>query len=123
MAETVREVVDAWANDICRAVCELPDRTSPEDQPLMLLVTTEELHSIVVEAWNRRPPDPAVTELVEALTECLAADDAMVAFLLVADPKVVGESKWSAQHIERSARRRRATGAARALLAKHAAKP
>lgn len=37
------------ANLICRDVCELPDRSSPDDDPDMLLVTTEELHAICVD--------------------------------------------------------------------------
>lgn len=49
-AEGIRaETIEATANDICRDVCELGDRTSPDDQPNMLLVTTEELHAIVTE--------------------------------------------------------------------------
>ena len=32
---------------IVRDICELPDRTSPEDQPDMLLVTEEELRIIL----------------------------------------------------------------------------
>lgn len=32
---------------IIRDICELPDRTSPEDQPDMLMVTEEELRIIL----------------------------------------------------------------------------
>ncbi len=34
-------------NDILRDVAELPDRTSPEDQPHMMLVTVDELRAIL----------------------------------------------------------------------------
>jgi hypothetical protein len=41
----------AWAagiaEQVCRDVAELPDRTSPEDQPDMMLVTAEELAEII----------------------------------------------------------------------------
>lgn len=39
--------VSAVATKVTNAVCELPDRTSPEDQPDMLMVTVDELHLIV----------------------------------------------------------------------------
>lgn len=35
------------ATAIIRDVAELPDRTSPEDQPEMMLVTAEELRAIL----------------------------------------------------------------------------
>jgi hypothetical protein len=41
---------------IVRDVAELPDRTSPEDQPDMMLVTADELRSIVCAALTRVPP-------------------------------------------------------------------
>lgn len=41
--------LDTLAEKITRDVCELPDRTSPEDQPEMLLVTADELAAIVVQ--------------------------------------------------------------------------
>lgn len=34
-------------HDIIRDVAELPDRTSPEDQPDMMLVTADELEAIL----------------------------------------------------------------------------
>jgi hypothetical protein len=61
--------LDALGNDICRDVCELPDRTSPEDQPLMLQVMTEELHGIVTE--RVRPLLTALTEERERLRAAL----------------------------------------------------
>lgn len=59
------------ADRICRDVADLPDRTSPDDQPEMMLVTGEELHGIVMNAleattlppaaagggWRQVPPD------------------------------------------------------------------
>jgi hypothetical protein len=60
----------------------------------------------------------AAPDLFEALEEYLAADDAMAAFLLGADPKALGEMEWRGQHSERSTRRRNATTAARAAIAK-----
>lgn len=36
------------AEEIVREVAELPDRTSPEDQPEMMLVTADELKAIVI---------------------------------------------------------------------------
>lgn len=37
---------------IVLAVSELPDRTSPEDQPDMMLVTADELEAIVERVWE-----------------------------------------------------------------------
>jgi hypothetical protein len=42
------------ADVIVLAVAELPDRDSPEDQPDMMLVTSEELRNIVIDALT--PP-------------------------------------------------------------------
>lgn len=36
-----------FADLVVRAVAELPDRTSPEDQPEMMLVTPDELRAII----------------------------------------------------------------------------
>ncbi len=41
------DVVEVLAQTIVRDVAELPDRTSPDDWPEAMLVTSEELHSIV----------------------------------------------------------------------------
>jgi hypothetical protein len=65
--------LDALGNDICRDVCELPDRTSPEDQPLMLQVMTEELHGIVTE--RVRPLLTALTDMRAALKPFAAVAD------------------------------------------------
>lgn len=52
---------DAIATVVCRQVAELPDRSSPEDWPEAMLVTHEELDSIVFEAVNaaQSSPQPA----------------------------------------------------------------
>lgn len=64
------EAVDRVANDVCRDVCELPDRSSPEDQPSMLLVTTDELHGIVAERVSSFLSMRVETERGEAIEEC-----------------------------------------------------
>lgn len=38
---------DQFVNAVLRDVAELPDRTSPEDEPDMMLVTAEELKTIL----------------------------------------------------------------------------
>lgn len=57
---------------IVRDVAELPDRTSPEDQPDMMLVTAEELASIVREHLRSAPAGRAV----EALRDLVRWHDA-----------------------------------------------
>lgn len=59
----------------------------------------------------------AASQMLRALRELMAADDAMVAFLLAADPKKIGEEEWDAQHRERGARKRKAINEARAAIA------
>lgn len=39
--------LDSWINSIVRDVAELPDRTSPDEQPEMMLVTDKELRDII----------------------------------------------------------------------------
>ena len=51
------------------------------------------------------------------IREQLAADDAMMAFILVANPKMLGEDEWKRQHADLSARRSAATSACRAAVA------
>lgn len=41
------------ADDVVRRVCELPDYTSPDDQPDLLMCTVEQLHLCVMRALNR----------------------------------------------------------------------
>lgn len=60
------------ADRVCLRVCELPDRTSPDDWPEALLVTSNELHAIVreeVAAWLARP------ETVQRMADALARFD------------------------------------------------
>lgn len=47
MSADVREKVAA---QIVRGVAELPDRTSPEDSPMMMLVSEDELFDIAIAA-------------------------------------------------------------------------
>lgn len=57
----IGEVVEAdrVATAVCRTVAELPDRDSPPDWPLAMLVTSEELHSIVCGAiFDAAPAAP-----------------------------------------------------------------
>lgn len=49
----------AIADRICLDVAELPDRNSPQDWPEAMLVTADELKSIVIEAMTaQQPADP-----------------------------------------------------------------
>lgn len=86
-----------------------------------------ELRAVYIEGDHLRPiiEDAADTierlrasneRMREALGKLLAADDAMLAFLLVADAKQIGEAEWDRQHKERSDRKRRALEAARSAL-------
>lgn len=46
--------------DILRDVCELPDRTSPYDDPDMLMVTYDELKSILEDNFGLNQPKEKV---------------------------------------------------------------
>lgn len=59
---TTTEVVE----EILRGVAELPDRTSPDDWPEAMLVTHDELESIV-RAALAAPAPAGVEELIEVL--------------------------------------------------------
>lgn len=48
--ETRNERHERIADFICQEIAELPDRTSPADQPEIMLVTRDELHTIVCDA-------------------------------------------------------------------------
>ena len=61
--------IEAWANDIIREVAELPDRNSPEGQPEMMLVSADELRSIIV----RTTPEGFVLVPVEPTPKMSAA--------------------------------------------------
>lgn len=60
----------------------------------------------------------AAPEMCDAIKEKLAADDAMLAFILNARPSELGEEEWDRQHKSRSERGRAATAALRAALSK-----
>lgn len=47
-AGTPAQAAKRLADAIIREVCELPNRTSPEDQPDALTVTWQELHAIII---------------------------------------------------------------------------
>lgn len=57
------------ADEFVRDVCELPDRTSPEDWPEAMLITGEELHEMLL-AFAR---SVAADAREEALREAVAA--------------------------------------------------
>jgi hypothetical protein len=59
----------------------------------------------------------AARAMLAALEEHLAASDALTAFLLAADPKVVGEQEWRVGHAQRSLRRNNSITAARDAIA------
>ncbi len=44
---------DKFIQDVIRDVAELPDRTSPEDQPKMMLVSAAELRAILNDNFQR----------------------------------------------------------------------
>ncbi len=67
---TLRARLEARIDRIVQRVAEMPDRTSPEDWPEAMLVTSKELHDICAD------------ELSEVLTETAPADDLEVAALL-----------------------------------------
>lgn len=46
----LEEIAGDVAGRVCQLVADLPDRTSPDDQPEMMLVTGDELHDIVCQA-------------------------------------------------------------------------
>ena len=56
-----REEIDDIIDTVIRDVSELPSRTSPEDQPEMMLVSAEELSMILVELLSPylAPPSPS----------------------------------------------------------------
>lgn len=44
-------MVKDWIDEVIKRIAELPDRTSPEDWPEAMLVTAEELRSILEEYY------------------------------------------------------------------------
>ena len=84
----------------------------------MSMDTREKYRSMARAALAALPPEMrAAGEMKRALAEYLAADDALTAFVLAADPKDLGEIEWKRQHRERCDRKRKATAEARAALA------
>ena len=77
---------------ICRDVAELPDRNSPEDQPDMMLVTPEELETILKRAL---PPDafPALHALTEAVLT--RADKDYMDRCLAEAVRIMGTRGWT----------------------------
>jgi hypothetical protein len=47
--DQIKRIIERVLQD----VCELPDRTSPDDQPEMMLVTGEELETILENALTQ----------------------------------------------------------------------
>ena len=64
------DLIERAILEICRDVCELPDRSSPEGEPDQVIVTLEELsdicRNVLTEAFSAIPI-PAPTEEVEAV--------------------------------------------------------
>lgn len=63
-AAEVPHGVAAWIDDVLRDVAELPDRSSPEDEPDMMLVTADELRLIIEQ---HAPPAATAAEVPEAM--------------------------------------------------------
>jgi hypothetical protein len=71
MPDTPRDGdAERLADEIVREVCELPDRTSPDDQPDALMVTWQELRTIII-----RELEPVLEARDAALREALAEID------------------------------------------------
>jgi hypothetical protein len=81
-------ITDALADTIVREVAELPDRTSPADWPEAMLVTADELRSIVRAARGAAKPTP------------LEPTDAMIAAGLAAAITYVAQAKADQTLIE-----------------------
>ncbi|MCP1550652.1 MULTISPECIES: hypothetical protein [Methylorubrum] len=58
--------------------CELPDRTSPEDQPEMLLITGEELHGFLMQAMEEATPAPSSPGVPDSVRNFAAEDLARI---------------------------------------------
>lgn len=56
--------IEEFARDACQWLCELPDRTSPDDWPEACLVTGDEMHDYLVERLTEAlfQPAPGETE-------------------------------------------------------------
>lgn len=60
------EALDRIATAICRTVAEIPDRSSPDDFPDAMLVTADELHTIVSCALENEAERAAISTTSEA---------------------------------------------------------
>lgn len=60
LAERVLAAARKIADKLEREICELPDRTSPDDMPDMMLVTGKELRDLIL--------DIVTTEITESLS-------------------------------------------------------
>lgn len=47
-------MIDRFIRQINERIAELPDRTSPNDWPEAMLVTADEIESIISDIWHRR---------------------------------------------------------------------
>ncbi len=56
---------EAVIDDICQAVAELPNRTSPDDEPDMMLITAKELATILRDHLRLAPVPPSGPEPAE----------------------------------------------------------
>lgn len=59
--------MSAIIDDIIRDVSELPDRTSPDNQPDMMLVSADELHTIIDHRLRRLYPVDLTPDLTDVL--------------------------------------------------------
>lgn len=63
---------------IVQGVAEMPDRDSPEDQPEMMLVTSEELRAIIAEAFENADENESLAAPAASLSQPQAEDDYML---------------------------------------------
>ncbi len=65
--EPVTPTLPPWWFEFIVAVCELPDRNSPEGEPDAMVATEDELASCALAAIERTPPDECVAALKSRL--------------------------------------------------------
>jgi len=82
---------DALVREIILNVAELPDRTSPDDWPEAMLVTADELETIVLAALRSttKPLDPPARDEMNA-----AAQDALATWLALPEDQRSEERPW-----------------------------
>lgn len=89
---------DSLASQVVREVAELPDRSSPDDMPDMMMVTAQELHDIVaaVEAARIR----ALTAENEVLRRERDEGKLSSAFALIQTERIrqIEEEGWTPEH-------------------------